>query len=73
VGVGDALTGLSSPGRVVPTRLKQIQICAELGFFGQIQNMLVRTFFAFILTSLIPILTRRAAGAAGGVRGNDDE
>lgn len=51
-------------GKVQPNTSQVMQVCAELGFLGQIQNMLMKTFFAYILTSLIPALTRRAVGPA---------
>jgi hypothetical protein len=37
-----------------PTRVKKFKFVLSWVFWGQIQNMLMQTFFAYILTSLIP-------------------
>lgn len=60
-------------GKVQQDTPQKIQICAELGFLGPNSEYACVNFFSQTLTSLIPALPRRAAGVAGGVRGNDDE
>jgi hypothetical protein len=37
-------------GKEQPDTFQKVEMCAELVFWGQIQNMLMQTFFAHILT-----------------------